>query len=185
MHNLLDKEKQIIATVIAKHQIAKDKHQLFEEWLKKISQAAQCYSGYLGTETMRLLEKSNQSYACIFRFDTFKNLERWVASDERRRLLHELDDLALSKPSFVEYTGLKLWLPPSTGITKPPSRHKMAFLTFLSIWALVHIVMNYVHPLIPGSAIVREMLVIAIIVLLMTYAVIPLLTKLLSNWLYK
>jgi antibiotic biosynthesis monooxygenase (ABM) superfamily enzyme len=90
MHDLPDKENQSIATVLVKHQITKDKHHLFEEWLKKIFQAAQCYSGYLGTETMRSLETSNYNYACIFRFDTFKNLERWVASDERRRLLREL-----------------------------------------------------------------------------------------------
>ena len=185
MHKQPNKEKQSTATVLVKHQIAQDKHQLFEAWLKKISQTAQSYSGYLGTETMRPVEASDHNHVCIFRFDTYKNLERWIACDDRRRLLHELDDLASSKPSFVRYTGSELSFPPSTEAIKPPSRHKMALVTFFSIWALVHIIMNYVHPLIPGSALVREMLVIAIIVLLMTYAVMPLLTKLLSKWPHK
>ncbi|MFC1748926.1 hypothetical protein ACFL2V_08965, partial [Pseudomonadota bacterium] len=67
--------------------------------------------------------------------------------------------------------------------TKTPSRHKMAVITFFSIWVLVHVMMNYVHPVIPGTPLVREILVVAIIVLVMTYAVMPMLVKLLSNWL--
>jgi len=182
MHNQNTQEKLSTPTVIVKHEIAKDKHPLFEEWLDKISQAAQCYAGYLGTEVMRPLDERDHNYVCIFQFDSFNNLEKWLGSDNRKRLLQELDHLTLSESSFVEYSGLALWFPHLAKET--PSRYKMVLVTFFAIWALVHIVMNYIHPLVPGPEFVRELLVVATIVLLMSYVVMPLLTKLLSRWLY-
>ena len=185
MHKRLDENKQSTATVLVKHQVSPEKHQAFELWLKKISKAAQRYSGYLGTETMRSIETSDHNYVSIFRFDTYKNLETWIVSNDRRRLINELNDLISTPPSFSGYRGLEMWLPSSIETTKTPSRHKMAVLTFFSIWVLVHVMMNYVHPVIPGTPLVREILVVAIIVLVMTYAVMPMLVKLLSNWLCK
>lgn len=68
---------------------------------------------------------------------------------------------------------------------KKPSRHKMALVTFFSIWTLVHIAMNYIHPIIPGPDFIREMLVVALIVVLMTYIVMPILMKQFYEWLHE
>lgn len=176
-------EKPATPTVIVKHEVAVGKRLLFEAWLDKVSQAAQCYSGYLGTEVMRPLDGKDSSYVSIFRFDTYNNQQKWLVSDERKKLLHELESLTSSSSSFVAYSGEALRLPHLPKRTKPVPRHKMALVTFFAIWALLHIVTNHIHPLMPGPEFVREMLVIAIIVLLMTYAVMPLLTKLLARWL--
>ena len=111
-------------------------------------------------------------------------MDKWIESDECKMFLRELDEITSSKPTFKTYTGLATCLCPASKQNQP-SRHKMALVTFLSIWTLVHIAMNYIHPLIPGPDLVREMLVIAIIVLFMTYMVMPLLMRLLSVWLYK
>ena len=184
MFNLDEQKKPEVATEIIKQKIAGDHQHIFEAWLKKISNAAQRHPGYLGVETLRPLSKNSDIYTCIFRFDKHKNMEKWLASFERKTLLIELDEITSSKPMFHTYIGLATWLYPTTKHNQP-SRHKMALTTFLSIWALVHIAMNYIHPFIPGSDLIREMLVIAIIVLIMTYMVTPLLMKLLSAWLYK
>lgn len=168
--------------VIVKYRVKKDKCLFFEKWLEKIFQAAQKYRGYLGAEIMQPSSYTAQYYTCIFRFDSLENLEPWMQSDERNRLLSELKGVFISTPVFQQHSVIQSYY---TSSDTEPSRHKMALITFISIWLLVHIIMNYLHPLLPGPALFKEMVVVAIIVYLMTYVVMPPLVMLFPKWLAK
>ncbi len=168
--------------VIVKYRVKEDKCLFFEKWLGKISQAAQNYRGYLGVEIMQPAFCTAQYYTCIFRFDSLDNLEPWMQSEERNRLLSELKGVVISTPVFQRHSEIQSY---DTSSNMEPSRHKMALITFFSIWLLVHIIMNYLHPLLSGPALFKEMVVVAIIVYLMTYVVMPPLVMLLSKWLTK
>jgi len=64
-----------------------------------------------------------------------------------------------------------------------PSQHKMAFITFVIILALVHVLMPIISANLPGPVFFQEVVAVALIVSLMTYAIMPVVTKLLKNWL--
>jgi len=64
-----------------------------------------------------------------------------------------------------------------------PSRHKMAFITFVIILALVHIIMPIISANVPAPVFFQEVVAVTLIVSLTTYAIMPVVTKLLKNWL--
>ncbi|MFK7988514.1 MAG: hypothetical protein AB8I08_21020 [Sandaracinaceae bacterium] len=64
-----------------------------------------------------------------------------------------------------------------------PSRHKMAALTFLGLLAPVYFIPPVFEAVLPGRRLIGVMLSVASIVLLMTYAIMPALTRLSAAWL--
>lgn len=64
-----------------------------------------------------------------------------------------------------------------------PPKYKMAILTFLVLWPLVHFIPSIIMKYFVISPLLLEVLSIAIIVFLMTYVIMPVVTKLLREWL--
>jgi antibiotic biosynthesis monooxygenase (ABM) superfamily enzyme len=131
----------------------------------------------------------------IFRFDNYANLHLWENSAERATWLEQAKDLFDTAPQFQENSGLEYWftLPPeTTNETKPatprpaPPRYKMAMITMLAIYPvstilnfLLGLVIVDIHPLL------RSFIVILLAIILLTYLVMPRLTKLFAPWLFK
>jgi len=64
-----------------------------------------------------------------------------------------------------------------------PPRHKMAALTFLGLVAPVYFIPPVFRAILPGHRLLGVLLSVASIVLLMTYAIMPALTRAGSAWL--
>ncbi len=67
--------------------------------------------------------------------------------------------------------------------TRRPPRHKMAVLTFVGLLAPVYFVPPVFQAVLPDQRLITVMLSVASIVLLMTYAIMPALTRVGSAWL--
>ena len=83
-------------------------------------------------------------------------------------------------------TGLESWftLPDRPG-TPPPPPHKMALLTWITIFPLITIVVIVLEPLLePLSVVPRLAITTAVTVPIMTWLVMPRITRLLRGWLY-
>jgi len=171
-------------TTIAKHRVLPGKEEMFQNWVASISQACQRFSGYMGTEIIRPIERDDHDYACVFRFESFQDLEKWMDSKERKTHMDRLPSIVEGVPDYQQYHSLEFWFEPESTRARPPSRHKMALITFLVIWALVHILVPTIPALLPGPPIFHEIVIVAVIVLLMTYAIMPTITRSLKNWLY-
>ncbi len=65
-----------------------------------------------------------------------------------------------------------------------PPRYKMAALTFLGLLAPVHFIPPAFQAALPGNHLLGVMLSVASIVLLMTYAIMPALTRASFAWLH-
>jgi antibiotic biosynthesis monooxygenase (ABM) superfamily enzyme len=88
------------------------------------------------------------------------------------------------RTSFV--TGLESWftLPGAPG-TPPPPPYKMAVLTWVTIFPLITAVVVALRPLLRGLPLVLNLgITTAIMVPLMTWVVMPRVTRLLRGWLY-
>jgi uncharacterized protein len=184
-------------TVIVKRIAKKDKTKEFEEWLSGISKEFSRQDGSMGIDIIRPTNgnKSKSEYVIIFRFNTYENLENWEKSAIRNEWLQKSWELAEANYDVQKLSGLEFWFTPylkdeSSPIVplNPPPRHKMVIVTIPVISVLLLILVPQIHVLtemllIPYA--IRLVIAITIIVLLMTYVIMPLLTKLLRFWLYK
>ncbi|EAQ98053.2 hypothetical protein [Congregibacter litoralis] len=67
----------------------------------------------------------------------------------------------------------------------PPKRHKMALLTFLGLLFPVHIIPPSLQAVLPDSPLIHVSLSVVIMVGLMSYLIMPLLTRVAGDWLYR
>jgi uncharacterized protein len=186
-------------TVIVKRIAKKDKIKEFEEWLSGISKEVSRQEGSMGIDiikpTSNISNKSKPEYVIIFRFNTYENLDKWEKSPIRHEWLQKGRKLAESDYDVQKMTGLEFWFTPyfndesSPMIPlQPPPRYKMVIVTIPVISILLMTLVPQIHFLTEMLSIpfpVRLVIALTITVLLMTYVIMPLLTKLLKPWLFK
>jgi uncharacterized protein len=186
-------------TVIVRRIAKKDKIKEFEEWLSGISKEVSRQEGSMGIDiikpTPNISNKSKPEYVIIFRFNTYENLDKWEKSPIRHEWLQKGRKLAELDYDVQKMTGLEFWFTPyfndesSPMIPlQPPPRYKMVIVTIPVISILLMTLVPQIHFLTEMLSIpfpIRLVIALTITVLLMTYVIMPLLTKLLKPWLFK
>jgi uncharacterized protein len=186
-------------TVIVKRIAKKDKIKEFEEWLSGVSKEVSRQEGNMGIDIIKpppnISNKSKPEYVIIFRFNTYENLDKWEKSPIRHEWLQKGRKLAESDYDVQKMTGLEFWFTPyfndesSPMIPlQPPPRYKMVIVTIPVISILLLTLVPQIHFLTEMLSIpfpIRLVIALTITVLLMTYVIMPLLTKLLKPWLFK
>lgn len=182
---ITDEQKTDPVTTIVQHEILKGSEAAFESWSERIRAACRKFPGYMGTEVIKPVADSNNTYVCIFRFDHFTNLEGWMASADRLALIEESAAFNASKPEYGQYQSLEyLFDTPSTN-TKPPSREKMAFVTYLGLVPPVYFVPPLITEYVSADPLIGTLASLGVITPMMVYAIMPILTKVAARWLFK
>ena len=183
-------------TVIVKRIAKKNKIKEFEEWLLGISKEVSRHDGSMGIDIIRPTDKSKLEYVVIFRFNNYETLTKWENSSIRNEWLKKGRELVEADPHVQKLSGLEFWFTPyyndksSSSIIplSPPPRYKMAIVTIPVISILLLTLVPQIHTLTEMLSIpfqIRLVIGITITVLLMTYLIMPFLTKLLRPWLFK
>jgi antibiotic biosynthesis monooxygenase (ABM) superfamily enzyme len=129
--------------------------------------------------------EDDNEYRIVFRFDHASNLHAWENSEERQHWLRKGEPLQHEEKVHV-LTGLETWftLPSKVGEPSPP-RYKMVVVTWLGVFPIVtgiFAVFGQWLNLLP--TLVRTLVFTAVMVTLMTYVVMPRMTRLFAFWLY-
>jgi uncharacterized protein len=187
-------------TEIVKRIAKKDRIKEFEEWLSGISKEVSRQEGSIGIDIIRPTpnttnSKSKSEYVVIFRFNSYDNLEKWEKSPIRNEWLQKGRKLAESDPDVQKMTGLEFWFTPyfkdeSSPLIplQPPPRYKMVIVTIPVISIILLTLVPQINLLTEMLSIpfpIRLVIALTITVLLMSYVIMPLLTKLLKFWLFK
>lgn len=173
-------------TTVVRRRVKPGKEAAFEEWLKGVTRDAVTFPGHLGVGVIRPSSKSRPEFIIVFRFDTYENLIAWETSDIRRSWVERVQPLITGETSVQRLTGLEYWftVPGHPGSVAPP-RWKMATVTWLALAPIVMIVQPLLLPLLKPLPTWMQITIMAgVMVLTMTYAVMPLMTKLFSFWLF-
>lgn len=159
------------------------------ESIQKIIQAASNFEGYQSADTFeKMTADASIIFAIILRFDTYANLISWNDSAQKAR------QIALSKSLFEEVTpetkltGLEFWFTDKRQIGQVPVKWKMLMITVCIIFTLLHTVMPFIRQLlrpIGMPQLVNTLIGIIMMVTLMTYVVMPFITRIFSKWLFK
>jgi antibiotic biosynthesis monooxygenase (ABM) superfamily enzyme len=154
--------------------------------LEEILAAASTFPGHLGVEVFRPQRGTAGEYRTVFRFDSAEHLRAWLDSEERAAWLERAEPHVIGpvRTSFV--TGLESWFTlPSHPGRPPPPPYKMALLTWITIFPLITIIVAITGPWFKDLPLaVRLGITTAIAVPLMTWVLMPRVTRLLRGWLY-
>ena|SRR5262245_13723478 len=158
----------------------------YEEFLAGISGAAKTFTGYLGVEVFRPAPGQGGEYRTVYRFDSSAHLRAWLDSEERAAWLQRAEPHVAGPMRTQVLTGLESWftLPTQPGVPPPPA-YKMAIVTWGTIFPLITLVVVASAPLIGSLPLVLRLAVTTgVTVPLMTWVVMPRVTRLLHRWLY-
>lgn len=166
--------------------VRRGKEREFEALLEQIISAASTFEGYLGSSVFHPSTQDNNEYRIIFKFDRLDNLKRWEHSSVRQHFLTQARNFTVDAGTFSIITGLETWftLPAKPGMLPPP-RHKMVLVSGVAIFGI-----NQILAILPLAwlaelpPVLRLLILVFLTTTLMTYVVMPRLTKLLAWWLY-
>ena len=175
-------------TVVIARRVKPGCKKAFEKFISGITAAAMTFEGHLGANVFRPNSSADNEYRIIFKFDRASNLQTWEESECRRQWLARAESLCLEPARIRVITGLETWftLPYPKPIVPPP-RYKMATVTLLALFPAIQLAQLTIVPLLellPLPSLLRSLIITAILVLLMTYVLMPRMTKLFSRWLY-
>jgi len=173
-------------TVVVSQRVKPGRQAQFEVWVKNISGIARTYPGHLGTQVIRPQPAVRPEYVIIFRFDCYENLKIWMTSRDRTDWLAQADSLVDSDPHLQNVSGLEAWFSLPGQPLKTPPRYKTALLTWAAVFGLINVLNLLLTPLLASlPAWMGSFLISGIMVVLLTYVVMPRMTRLFSSWLYR
>jgi uncharacterized protein len=158
----------------------------YEQFLEGIIAEASRFPGHLGVEVFRPESASAGEYRIVYRFDTGEHLRAWLDSDERAAWLERAEPHVIGPMRTQLLTGLETWFTvPGRPSTPPPPPYKMALVTWITIFPLITLVVVVLGPLLGRLALVPGLAITtAVTVPIMTWLVMPRVTRLLRGWLY-
>ncbi len=157
----------------------------YEAWVKDITSVARTYIGHMGTNIIRPQLGVRNEYVIIFRFDGYENLKTWMKSRDREYWVTQAQSLVESDPEVQQISGLEAWFSLPGQPLKTPPRYKTALLTWGSVFVLINLLTTFVTPLIRGfPPIIISLIITVTMVLLLTYIVMPRVSRLFRWWLY-
>jgi uncharacterized protein len=158
----------------------------YEAFLAGISGAARAFPGYLGVEVFRPTPGGGGEYRIVYRFDSLAHLHAWLDSAEHAAWLERAEPHVAGPMRTQVLTGLEGWFTlPSQPGARPPPPYKMALVTWVTIFPLITLVVVATAPLLGSLPLVGRLAVTTgVTVPLMTWMVMPRMTRLLRRWLY-
>lgn len=157
-------------------------------WFQSIAESASHYKGHLNSEVFETTNQIGQKEVLnVFRFDTYENLLAWENSEERKRLVEAGKAFFKETGEKLRLTGLEFWFENKPSTNKPPARWKMMVITSITIFILLNTLVTFCQKLFTAlqlPVLLRSLFSVIILVSLMTYLIMPFLTKLFSGWLF-
>jgi uncharacterized protein len=139
------------------------------------------------TEVETDTDHESPEYVVVFRYDSYPHLRAWMQSAERRRCLEKARPLLLEEQyKDTVLTGLERWFTlPWRPDLPPPPRVRMALVTLLALYPLAYGTPALLGPwLAPLPPPLRALVVSAVNVSLLTWVLMPRMTRLFRRWLY-
>jgi len=179
-----DRAEPPVAMVFT-HKVAPEKVDAYLEWRRRAIAAQAHHPGYLATEFFQPHGKFDE-WVDIVRYDSTRDLDDWMKSNEREALLKELDSIVESVHEH-RVTGLEGWFGinrgPGMNASAPPA-WKQALAVLFALYPTV-MVLGYLNPLMTNLAFPEQMLISNVLsVAALTWLVMPWVTRRLDFWLH-
>lgn len=142
------------------------------------------FPGFLGSELLLPVEGVQDEHVIIASFASRPDLDRWLESDVRREWLDRIEHLVDGDRTFNVVGGFGGWFPAQPSQSEGPKRWKQAVAVFIALFPTVLIITLIRGEVAPDMNVVLAVFVGNVLgILILTYVLMPPLTRLLRNWL--
>ncbi len=161
----------------------------YEDWLHRIAEVAMGFPGHQGVHVLKPSDKTSGEYVLIVGFSSYEHQKNWEESSQRQQFLDELDEKELIDgcTKIKKVSGLEFWFTlPEIPSHAAPNRHKMALVLIVVVFSLlfsINLAFGQWLNVLPLA--LKLAVMVTGQVLLMTYLVMPMVTRLLKGWLYR
>ena len=157
-----------------------------ERWIEGVSQVVGRFEGNRGIQVIRPRDPAEPEYVLLVSFAHWRNLRAWIASREREQWLAKAEPFTESTSAQV-LTGMETWFTlPGRHVSRQAPRWKQAVVTFLAIYPLVILLNLALEPALSAAPLpLRTLAMSGLLVPLMTWVVMPNMTRLFWTWLYR
>ncbi len=174
-------------TLIVRREVEPSHAVQYEAWLARLQATARHYPGYLGVHVQRP-GPGQREYTSFYRFADGEALRAWEQSAERLACMAETPvEATVTAPRFDRVEGLEFWFTASGQSTHgAPVKWRMAVLIIVVVYGLIQILNPIVTLGLGEDTPLRLRMLVTVIVevILMTWFVMPTLTRWLQRWLY-
>lgn len=127
----------------------------------------------------------SRSHVILLRFASAASMDAWQNSPAYGELIRAADQVSLPGEASQVRSGLETWftLPDMPAPTKPPPKWKMAVVTWVALLPMV-IALAYILAPLRLPFLAQASLSTAIPVAMLTWVIMPRLTRVLYGWLY-
>jgi uncharacterized protein len=166
-------------TRIARRRAMAGQEAAYEAVIRDMFAAMQKSPGFRGADMIPPAEPGG-AYQVIVKFNSERDLQTWDESPARAAFHQRARAVAEDEPDYRRLTGLEAWFAqPVVPASMHPPRSRMAFVTWLGIFPTVSLMLWLVLPLLqPLPFLPRTAVLTGLIVMAMTWVVMPRLTKL-------
>ena len=119
----------------------------YRAWEQRIAAAQSRAPGFQGYRFEPPLPGVQDDWLAILRFDTEANLQAWLDSSERHRLLEEAKAFTEEYHARIVRTGFEQWFPLPAGATAVPPAWKQNMLVLLMLYPVVFLFGAFVQTL--------------------------------------
>lgn len=186
-------------TVVVRRAARPGRESEFEEAMKAFIAESLVFPGSGDFHVVRPGASGPREYTIVHRFDCEAARREFVESAMYARWMARLREITEDEPRMQEYSGLAGWftLPENAGERTrspgfaraaphgPPPKLRMAAVTFIGVYPLTSTLPSAFGKAMPGvHPLIVNIFVTGTIVALLTWAVMPLLTRVLARWLF-
>ena len=184
-----DKTLEPVTLVISKV-VKPNKNDAYEAWAKGINKVIKRFDGFIGVDVIRPRDHTHNEYVVIIRFENIDALNKWQTSPICRSWLSNAEELIETQSKYQKSDDLEFWftLPEQDlNLTTPqnPPYYKKVVVGILSVYPLIMLSNIFIAPYTSELPYLLRVLVsVVVISSLMSYPMIPWISKLLGFWLY-
>jgi uncharacterized protein len=179
-----DDDTEPPVAMVFTHRITKDRVDDYLSWRRRVIAAQAHFPGYLATDFFKPHGKQDE-WIDIVRYKSAAGLAAWMESKERRALLKELEPIVESMHAH-QVTGLEGWFAlnrEADASNDGPASWKQALAVLFALYPTV-MALDFLTPLWRNQSFPVQMLISNILsVVLLTWLVMPAVSRLLNFWL--
>jgi antibiotic biosynthesis monooxygenase (ABM) superfamily enzyme len=173
-----------ITTVIKIKPVASSEDKCLQ-WMQATATLVSQFDGFLSREIYKSVDQEGV-LVTIFTFDSKEHLELWENSKQKREQVDLGKNYVGSLVEKKQFTGLEFWFESAT--TAAPIKWKMLIVTIAIIFILLNLLVPVIQQLLNLTSfpvLLKNLIGVSIMVGLMTYVIMPCVTKWLEDWLIK
>ncbi|MGO4441769.1 antibiotic biosynthesis monooxygenase [Mycobacterium sp. 2YAF39] len=142
------RQSDSLVTVVVTHRVDPASIDEFLSWQDRLRLAESSFPGFRGTELFRPVEGIQEEWTALYRYNTADDLDRWLLSEERKKLLAEGEKFKDYQSRTIDNSfGSWFAFDDKGAEVPPPSNFKSSLAVWVGVYPTVVLISLALWPL--------------------------------------